>query len=317
VARRPFDIEWTLAADRSRGAIEQLRRIGEALQSAGLPFVAMKGPLLAQRVYGDPGLRSFGDLDLLVAPPDADRAEAALAGLGYRPTVPLTAPQVRTLRRFNKERTLTGPHGAFSLDLHWRPGRPMALHASEVIAGREACLGIPTLNTLHTALANAAHAARHGWSRLEMLLAVGGTATWPLDWAALDNLAARAHVSRGVGLGYLLAHEWTGSPLPPLPVCLNAARPVLSWAAAWVSANLAGANRSFHAPFASTWDLYDRRRDSLSGFIRAVFVPTYTDWETASLPPALYWAWRPVRLARKWLPRVAGVRSAGQRSGGR
>jgi hypothetical protein len=128
---------------------------------------------------------------------------------------------------------------------------------------------------------------------------VGHTASWPLDWAAFDALAVRAHVACEVGLAFQLAHEWTGSPPPPLPVCLAAAAPVKPAVAARVAANLAAEVRHLDRPLAATWRQYDRRRDAVSTLFRAVFVPTYPDWEKAGLPEPLYWAWRPARLTVK------------------
>lgn len=54
-----------------------------ALHAAGVPSVALKGPVLAERIYPDPTQRISGDLDLLVAPGDLERATAALATTGY------------------------------------------------------------------------------------------------------------------------------------------------------------------------------------------------------------------------------------------
>lgn len=53
------------------------------LAAAGIPYRALKGPVLAHTVYGDPALRSFGDIDLLVPGECFDDAAAALRGLGF------------------------------------------------------------------------------------------------------------------------------------------------------------------------------------------------------------------------------------------
>jgi hypothetical protein len=46
---------------------------------AGIRHRALKGPVLARTAYPDPSLRSFGDVDVLVAGDDFDRAVALLA----------------------------------------------------------------------------------------------------------------------------------------------------------------------------------------------------------------------------------------------
>ncbi len=63
---------------------ETLRALG-ALRAEGIPVILLKGMALAERVYGDPGLRPMGDIDLLVREEDLDRAYALVLGLGYAP----------------------------------------------------------------------------------------------------------------------------------------------------------------------------------------------------------------------------------------
>ena len=46
----------------------ELRRLMGALQAAGVSALAYKGPALAVRAYGHLALRTYSDLDLLVAP---------------------------------------------------------------------------------------------------------------------------------------------------------------------------------------------------------------------------------------------------------
>jgi hypothetical protein len=53
-----------------------------------LEVIPLKGPLLAQTLYGSSGLRPSGDLDLLVRRRDFDRAQALLTDLGFEPVYP-------------------------------------------------------------------------------------------------------------------------------------------------------------------------------------------------------------------------------------
>jgi len=54
-----------------------------ALDSRGVQTVALKGPVLAERLYPDASMRRSTDLDLLIAEADIERAAAALEPLGY------------------------------------------------------------------------------------------------------------------------------------------------------------------------------------------------------------------------------------------
>lgn len=62
----------------------QLEYILSVLGEAGIPVLALKGPLLARRCYQPPFIRKpSGDLDLAVQQQDLDRACGALMRIGY------------------------------------------------------------------------------------------------------------------------------------------------------------------------------------------------------------------------------------------
>jgi hypothetical protein len=64
-----------------------LARTGALLDAAeadGLPMLPYKGALFADALYGDPGLRPLGDVDVIAPPGERARAEALVARLGFR-----------------------------------------------------------------------------------------------------------------------------------------------------------------------------------------------------------------------------------------
>lgn len=62
---------------------EPLASLLQATARQGLDLIVLKGAALAETVYPRPGLRPFGDLDILVRPADAARARDLLESLGY------------------------------------------------------------------------------------------------------------------------------------------------------------------------------------------------------------------------------------------
>ncbi len=60
-----------------------MRRVLEGLEKAGVEVVALKGPVLAERLYGDPLLRYSSDLDLLIPPSQLEAVSAILKDLGF------------------------------------------------------------------------------------------------------------------------------------------------------------------------------------------------------------------------------------------
>src|SRR5208282_5338116 len=67
----------------------ELVRIMQHFERRQLRAVPYKGPVLAQALYRDLGLRSFSDLDFLISPRDFERAKQALAEVGYHPSTDL------------------------------------------------------------------------------------------------------------------------------------------------------------------------------------------------------------------------------------
>jgi hypothetical protein len=62
---------------------QELERILEALDEAGIPVIVLKGAALATTVYEDIGLRPMGDLDLLVRPEHLKAATSVITSFGY------------------------------------------------------------------------------------------------------------------------------------------------------------------------------------------------------------------------------------------
>lgn len=67
---------------------EELKGILSALDQQDIVVVPLKGPFLAERLYGSPPLRVSYDLDLLVSKSNLIRAEGVLAALGFIPATP-------------------------------------------------------------------------------------------------------------------------------------------------------------------------------------------------------------------------------------
>lgn len=65
---------------------EHFRSVAKAFRKKGIDLIAMKGIYLAEGLYPEPGLRQFGDIDLLVKENDGDAALEVLRKIGYFPS---------------------------------------------------------------------------------------------------------------------------------------------------------------------------------------------------------------------------------------
>lgn len=299
-ADAPRELRIVAAAIHARALAlaAELARIAEAFREAGIPLLALKGPVVSQQLYGNPGLRLFADLDILVDTADALRGEQLLAALGYRDEEPMTPAQRRTKHRFhNGTAFLNDEHGTH-VDFHWRFGHvqfPLALPFADAWRRRVTVdlTGTPidALGLVDLTIFTCSHAAKHFWPGMETLAQLAALTRLPVDWEEADRVAVAARAARQVGLSFLIAAEELGIALPPLPHCLAASRPVFER----LRPRLA-ATRGHDARGRDLLLLLDRRRDALTALAAAVFVPTHSDWSAMRLPNALYWVVRPLRL---------------------
>ncbi len=69
----------------------ELFRLLELFAAKGIGALVVKGPVLAMQAYGDPAMRSYGDLDLLVRQRDIRCATESMIASGYQAAVSLSA----------------------------------------------------------------------------------------------------------------------------------------------------------------------------------------------------------------------------------
>jgi hypothetical protein len=201
--------------------VATLARLGPALSEAGIPWLALKGPVLAEAVYARSDLRAYADLDLLVPPVWLGPAMGALEGAGCR--VVLRNWDLARRRRLGQV-ALVAP-GGVDVDLHWHPFSEPAVRAAfpvdvdglfrrarvVPVAGRP----VPTLSPADTLVHTALHAMAAGGNRLVWMKDVEQCVAQPLDW---DEVVAGAPAwggSLAVAAALQRASAALGFALPP------------------------------------------------------------------------------------------------------
>ncbi len=204
----------------------------DALEDAGAPAVAWKGPVLAAYVYPGPDLRSFHDLDIIVRRQDVAGVLEVLQERGYSAVPGRDLPDQERLRSAEQDLTMENPETGILVDVHW--GRVQRYHSAamdcEVLWGESEPMDLhgSTIRALAPdtlLLALALHGAKHGpfpWPALkwvtdmEAFLRARGTDTrgeaW---WRAILERARSLGCHRRLLLGLLLAGELLEAPIPP------------------------------------------------------------------------------------------------------
>ena len=197
----PDDVRDELEIEREDSGLHHLMIVGtlktiaDAFNDRGLRWLVMKGPVLASRLYDQPGDRTYGDIDFLVHPEDYGPAIEILEGFGYRHTI---RDWVRAKSVMAGQINLAG--ALLEIDLHWhlhysnldrRPFRldPIAIleRSVEVDVGG---VTAPVLDPVDRILMLTFHAARSGGHRLVWLKDIERALT--IERPDLAEVVARA-----------------------------------------------------------------------------------------------------------------------------
>ncbi|WP_169742986.1 nucleotidyltransferase domain-containing protein [Desulfobacter vibrioformis] len=199
-----------------------------------IPFLPIKGPVLALQAYGGVGARSMKDLDILVAPERISDAQELLFRMGYKRTQPdfeLTPRQTAEAFRNQHHFSYHHPDSGEQIELHWRFGSNRHLFPicfEELWKERQvlqfAGLDIPVLPLHHTLLLLCTHGTNHHWFRLFWLndLARLVCANDGVNWGSLTACAARLGLERMLAEGMLLCSLLFDLPIPDPVRCYAA-----------------------------------------------------------------------------------------------
>ena len=128
-----LDDAQSIAVERTAQAEWTLQRVARQFDHAGVPFLLLKGGVLAEHVYQSPSHRPFSDVDLLVSAENLERADEALKAEGYvfhrrgtaeyQPTEAAARQRQLALQR-HFQYTHADRARYLPVDLHWRLTRP-------------------------------------------------------------------------------------------------------------------------------------------------------------------------------------------------
>lgn len=290
----------------------ELFRILDRFASQAIGALVVKGPVLAVQAYGDPAMRSYGDLDLLVRQRDIRRATELMLADGYRAQVSLSAVDAGKIPGqylFNKpdSNLLIELHNDFTL--RYFPRRlPIEKFFERQIRvpldGREA----PALSVEDELVLICIHGAKHLWERLIWIADVAALVSRQsgIDWERVKESAHEVGAERMVHTGLRLASDLLRTQLPNEVLALVVADAVATRLARQVQKWLPAAGDAPPGLFErAAFRL--RMRGGLATapayLLRLLLSPTEEDWQSgaeesrASLLDALR---RPFRLARKY-----------------
>ena len=94
-------------------------RILDAFSEGGIEVMALKGIVLRETLYPDPGMRASGDVDIMIRRPEWRRAAACLESIGYRVAAGADIGDSYTPDDFHHMAPYESPNGGVMVEVHW------------------------------------------------------------------------------------------------------------------------------------------------------------------------------------------------------
>jgi len=290
----------------------ELFRILDQFASAGIGALVVKGPVLAVRAYGDPAMRSYGDLDLLVRPRDIRRATELMTAAGYLAVVPLAAIEAG---KIPGQYLFSGADSKLLVELHndltlrYFPHRlPLETwferQAYVPLDFRE----VPALSVEDELVLICVHGAKHLWERLMWITDVAALVSRQanLDWERAAASAREVGAERMLRVGLELSASLLKLRLPVEFLAKVTSDRATARLAAQVVKWLPAAGFAPPGLFeraAFRLRMHGGLVSALAYLMRLSFSPTEEDWGTGpEEKPRTFFdvLRRPFRLARKY-----------------
>jgi hypothetical protein len=292
----------------------ELLKVLNWLEAEGINAIPIKGPVLAQDVYGDVNLRQFDDLDVLVHEEDVAAVSTLLLSKGYSPVVAAVGSEAETTLKEEGECGYFSPCGSYQVDVHWQmvPRSFLDLDQEGLWERAEwVSLGgkpVRTFSTEDMLVLLSIHGMRHLWTRHAWIVDLIQLlhANPLLDWDKVFDRGKPIQMERFLNVGLLLAWDYADLVLP-------------EWVANQIQADQRAANLvndlrespHFHQPQELSLVkqvLMNARaregfRDKVRYFLGQMFSPSLEDWSlmksssNGRLPHKLS---RPVRLLMEY-----------------
>lgn len=197
--------------------IVRMHEVVDALGAHGITPLFVKGTALAESIYPSRGLRPRADVDVIVAPSEAERAVEALRALGYVAEMsPRNAPSAQVMLR--------GADAGDIIDLHWALSNARELarlfNVDTLRAnGTTTASGLRIPSAIDSLLLACVHrvAHHHGDDRLIWLydLVLLWRALTPDDRRRFHERATEGEIVAICADGLSRAFEWFAADEPP------------------------------------------------------------------------------------------------------
>ncbi|WP_078428887.1 nucleotidyltransferase family protein [Alkalihalobacterium alkalinitrilicum] len=197
----------------------EMEQVNQHLAQQGIRLLFLKGPVIAQSLYGEVSLRTSSDLDFLIPIEKLAEAEQLLVELGYEKDDYIETV-LNDWRWRHHHVTYFHPHKGIKMEIHWRmhPGPGKEPRFNELWERKDTSTltssSVYFLGNEDLFLFLAAHGARHGWSRLRWLMDIHQLLQQSVDWRQLRKLLKKYDMTHVAGQATILSTQLFGTQVP-------------------------------------------------------------------------------------------------------
>lgn len=298
---------------RSMSQMSWLMHCMNLLEEAGVAVAWFKGPLFAENILGDVGLKQSLDIDALVRPEQIVKAVRALEKAGMAPLVALDNNQLRRMAQHDNELPMLHFGSSMVVDLQWELSgsfsrwrwgwRELEPDMKKVeMSG----VSITTFGDTDMILYLCLHGAQHLWRELGHLVALReylATVQDP-DWNSFIKKVEQMGGYTIAGVPFVLLQRLYGIAIPDSvsKYCISAQAEVLAEQIIQVLTEGSAkkdARKSERRFSLMGFRFLDGGKERARYALHLLFVPTRYDWQCLPLPwflSFLHFLFRPFRL---------------------
>ncbi|MCI2255184.1 nucleotidyltransferase family protein [Domibacillus sp. PGB-M46] len=193
----------------------EMDTVCKEFEKAGIQLLCLKGPVVAQDLYGELSLRTSNDADVLVPIKDIEKAEELMKNMGYEKDYDFKSV-LNDWKWRHRHVTYVHPQKKVKVEIHWRLHEGPAKEQSfqELWERRrQSPLGesVYILSKEDLFFFLVSHGARHGWSRLRWLIDIHQLLQQELEWDRVYSLLKKYQYLQVGGQAILLSMELLGT----------------------------------------------------------------------------------------------------------
>lgn len=205
--------------------VKNFLTLTDLLQQNEVFFINLKGPLLSYRIYHDPTIRFWHDIDLLIEEKDIERVMKILFENGYCLAEGTIWPQNRIQQKlfinsfhhlifFNKQQLYVEIHWVLLHEIPLTKNKMKGLVAGNLADMEFNGRKFMVLNKEIELLFLMIHGSRHGWNRLKWLVDINDYPLEEVDLRTFHLLANQLHAGRIVGQTNYFVQKYFNNRIP-------------------------------------------------------------------------------------------------------